>query len=387
MAKICIITEIFPNTEHKSAGIFVRDHVEILSEQHEIDVLVIRSKRSFYIEPKTYLRENLPSSVRIIEVSYLSIPRNYAPNIVFPLLFTRLNKATDLTKYDLFYVHNALPGGGIIPFIKRNYPQSKTILMIHGSDWRDKWKRFYLKKIMVTILNKVDHIWISGPTLAKQVLDTSPNSKAKLETTYNIVSPKLVNTERLQKNDARSILGWPNDSVEFICIANIAHVKGVDILVEALAMLNSSSWNRIHILGGVTDNGIMKRLTKRIYELGLEKKVLFVGTIPRHELITYYYAADLYVLPSRNEGFNVSLLEAAYVGIPAVATNCGGASLLIKNANYLPKPESISELVKSLTLIQENLNKFDAVNHFNLDFIEKYCFFNTLLGRINSILK
>lgn len=386
MARICVITDIFPHEEHKSAGIFVRDHVEILSAEYDVEVVVIRSKRSFSNKPRTYLRDNLPESVIINEISYLSFPRNYAPNIVFPLLFKRLNSRFDLNKFDLFYVHNILPGGGLIPLLKNHYPKIPCIQMVHGSDWRDKWARYYLRKNLIETLYLADAIWVSGPELAKEILTALPEVKSKLEITYNIIASKIFSVKNLDKTIARDILGWSNNSIQLLCIANIAHVKGVDILVEALSNLDTHSWDHLHILGGVSDKKLAQLIKKRVLELGLNNKVIFAGTKERQELINYYYASDLYILPSRNEGFNVSLLEASYIGIPAVATKCGGATLLIKDEKYIPKTGSTRELTKSISLLLNNLDKYTKENYFNTSFIQKYCSPDSLIHRFNKIL-
>jgi glycosyltransferase involved in cell wall biosynthesis len=63
--------------------------------------------------------------------------------------------------------------------------------------------------------------------------------------------------------------------------------------------------------------------------LGVEKKVHFLGYIPREELHKYHAEADVFVLPSFCEGMSLAALEAMAAGLPLVLTRTGGTHELI----------------------------------------------------------
>lgn len=385
MARICVITDIFPHEEHKSAGIFVRDHVEILSAEYDVEVVVIRSKRSFSNKPRTYLRDNLPESVSINEISYLSFPRNYAPNIVFPLLFKKLNSRFDLNKFDLFYVHNILPGGGLIPLLKNHYPKIPCIQMVHNSDWRQKWPRYYLRNTLYNIVAKADHVWASGPEIGEEMGEALPLFSNKIKVVYNLVSPLLFNASKtLLKEDARTKLGWNNNDVHILTVANIAHVKGLDVLIKALANIAPNSWDYVHILGEVREIEYAESVYKLLEKHQLKDKFIFHKSKSRVELAVFYAASDFYVLPSRYEGFNVSMIEAASFSKPAVITHCDGSNLILTDKKRLPSPGSISELRSSLEYAFSNESVDDI---YDTVFLDKFCQPNSLISRISEVLQ
>ena len=66
-----------------------------------------------------------------------------------------------------------------------------------------------------------------------------------------------------------------------------------------------------------------------VAELGLEDRVRFVAPQPHEQLVDYYRAADVCVVPSHTESFGLVALEAAACGTPVVAANVGGLRLLV----------------------------------------------------------
>jgi glycosyltransferase involved in cell wall biosynthesis len=64
-------------------------------------------------------------------------------------------------------------------------------------------------------------------------------------------------------------------------------------------------------------------LRRRVFSLGLQERVVFVGPVSDDELPAYYQASDLLVLPSiaRTEAFGVVQVEAMAAGVPVVSTN------------------------------------------------------------------
>ncbi len=76
------------------------------------------------------------------------------------------------------------------------------------------------------------------------------------------------------------------------------------------------------------ENRFFKILRKR---LGIENSIIFAGNVEDDILPQYYAACDVYALPSRMEGWGLSLMEAMACGKPVVATKVGGIPELVKN--------------------------------------------------------
>lgn len=113
-------------------------------------------------------------------------------------------------------------------------------------------------------------------------------------------------------------------------VGNVRRVKGHDILIRAAA-----SVARVHprvcinIGGGILDREYHAELEALVENLHLEDVVSFEG--PVTDLHSFLSNADIFVLPSRSEGFSNAIIEAMAVGLPVVATDVGGNAEAVKD--------------------------------------------------------
>jgi glycosyltransferase involved in cell wall biosynthesis len=120
----------------------------------------------------------------------------------------------------------------------------------------------------------------------------------------------------------RRNLGVPSECLVLIVVANLMVYKGHDDLLRALSIANSrmgSSW-RLLVVG--RDDGIGASLRRTAESLDLQRGVMWLGE--RTDVEQLFDAADIAVLPSHEEGFSNSLIEAMSRGLPVVATAVGG---------------------------------------------------------------
>lgn len=101
--------------------------------------------------------------------------------------------------------------------------------------------------------------------------------------------------------------------------------KGQDLLVEALASLTALPW-RLSLAGAPRDAAYAARLRERVSALGLDERVDFLGEVESARLGPLYAAADLFVLPSRLEGYGMAIAEALARGLPVV---CGQSAAIV----------------------------------------------------------
>ncbi len=119
-------------------------------------------------------------------------------------------------------------------------------------------------------------------------------------------------------------------------VGRIQHLKGIDVLLEAIALVARDpalAVPKVLIVGGEPPAGdaCMSHLRALIAQFGLEKTVVFTGAKGQDELVQYYRAADLLVLPSRYESFGMVALEAMACGRPVVVTSACGVATLIED--------------------------------------------------------
>ena len=140
-----------------------------------------------------------------------------------------------------------------------------------------------------------------------------------------------------------------------VTVGNIRRVKGHDVLAQAAAIvLQSFPEARFSIAGEVLEQDYFGELQELIGKLGLSGKLHFPGNVT--DLYSYLSAADIFVLPSRSEGFSNALIEAMAAGLPAVATDVGGnAEAISEGVNgFLVPPEDPEQLAEAIMKLIAN---------------------------------
>jgi glycosyltransferase involved in cell wall biosynthesis len=115
----------------------------------------------------------------------------------------------------------------------------------------------------------------------------------------------------------------PTDKLLVTTIGNIRHVKGHDIFIKAAAAIVPQFPNVcFSIAGGVLEPAYFEELQALIHTLNLGDHFQFAGGVTNlHEHLS---AANIFVLPSRSEGFSNAIVEAMAASLPVVATDVGG---------------------------------------------------------------
>jgi len=142
-----------------------------------------------------------------------------------------------------------------------------------------------------------------------------------------------IDTDRFHpRPEARALLGW--DAAERVAIVagNLVPVKGVDVLIEAFAILRSGdACDRLIIVG---EGASRDDLRSQSEAAGLGGRVDFAGRMAAEELALHMAAADVFVLPSRQEGLGLVLAEALASGTPCVASRVGGIPEVVTGPEY-----------------------------------------------------
>ncbi len=122
------------------------------------------------------------------------------------------------------------------------------------------------------------------------------------------------------------------------CLARLDRVKGLDVLIEAVAPLADV---RVEVAGRGPE---LAALEKQATDLGIETRVTFWDWIDSpHDLLS---AVDVFVLPSRAEGLPLSIIEAMLAGLPVIATDVGSVRELVLpgETGTVVQPDSPTEL-------------------------------------------
>ena len=123
---------------------------------------------------------------------------------------------------------------------------------------------------------------------------------------------------------------FPEEGLHLVSCGRLAHQKGFDIAVEVCANLVKMGYSNLHwyILGV---GPLRESLEALVREFGMENHFHLIGS--RNNPFPYMIGADLYVQPSRTEGYSLSVLEARVLACPTVATYGAAAEQLEHGMN------------------------------------------------------
>lgn len=108
------------------------------------------------------------------------------------------------------------------------------------------------------------------------------------------------------------------DAADLLFLGDMRMLKGVDILIDALAILNRSRTVSACLVGDGPD---LARFEAQAGALGLADKVIFPGRMPARAA---FDRGRILVMPSRAESFPYVVLEACAAGVPLIASRVGG---------------------------------------------------------------
>ncbi len=264
--------------------------------------------------------------------------------------FSRKLIRTSEKKFDLTHAFFTVPCG-FLSLVLKCQNKIPYIVSLRGSDVPGYSERFsYLYKIITPLIKLIwknaDSVISNSQGLKDLALRTDPRQEIGI--IYNgidIENFKPGNTEK----DGKEIVIMPGAS-------RITARKGLRYLIEAIKKL-SAKYPGIS-LKLIGDGNERKNLELLAEKLNIKEKIEFVGAVPHEKVLEYYQQADIFVLPSLNEGMSNSMLEALAVGLPLIATDTGGTREIIdENENgfivRMKDSQDITDKLEKLILSPE----------------------------------
>lgn len=194
----------------------------------------------------------------------------------------------------------------------------------------DKYLLFYHHGAMRKVWHdeigyrKADKIITVSNGVEQKLRAFRPKYADKMTTIHNLADVEVI----LQKSNAFVPDGFSKDRFHIVSCGRVAYEKGMDLAVEACALLVAMGHENIHwwIVGG---GPAEDEVRSKIVELHMEDHVTMLGM--QSNPYPYIKHADLYVQPSRFEGYPMTILEALILGQPVITTNNWGAKEIIED--------------------------------------------------------
>lgn len=237
-------------------------------------------------------------------------------------------KIIDVAKYehlDVVHVHYAIPhaiSAYLAKEISKNTTPFKLVTTLHGTDITLVGLEPTFQPLVKFSLEKSDIITAVSRFLQEK-------TKQSFGEDLNIrMIPNFVDTNVYVRQDCNQVerrLRQEGESI-LMHVSNFRPVKRIQDCIKILAAVRHKISARLVLVGDGPDRSEAERLCR---DLKVEDYVTFLGK--QSALPEILSSADIFLLPSQQESFGLSALEAMSCGVPVVATSIGGIPEVVRN--------------------------------------------------------
>lgn len=286
--------------------------------------------------------EEASEGAKVYRAASLGIVWGMPISLDFFRLFRKLSKEADIIDF-----HHPFPLGDLAIFLFK--PKAKLIAHYHSDIVRQRVLEIFFRPLIFNTLKRAEKIIVSNPNLIESSFYLRRFKKKC------VIIPFGVDLKRLERFDELKIQEIKERYKDFVLfIGRLNYYKGVEYLVEAMKGVNA---NLVIIGEGPEKNN----LEFRIKNLELENKIFFLPHQKENELINYYQACSVFVLPSifRSEAFGIVLIEAMACGAPVISTELGTGTSWVNidgQTGFVVSPKNNQELTIAIKKILEDKN-------------------------------
>ncbi len=269
-----------------------------------------------------------------------------------------------LPDVDLFWIHDfqQLQVGSMIG------PSAPTVFRWHIplniNEMSDRLRTFILKN-----MESYDAVIVSTRRDLEALIRAGYHGRAFQ--IYPYIDPnKWTSVSSSRFKEVMDKYGIEDDDKVELLVARMDMIKGQDVAIKAHALLRKREPKAKLILvgnGSFTSSGLghskgemwRRRLMELIRELKVEDSVKFLGYVSDEDLKALYMRADVVLLPSKMEGFGLTIVEAWQYMKPVIVSRGAGVSeLIIEGVNGLThEPSNHEELYEKLRIVLDNPEK------------------------------
>ncbi|MFS1517135.1 glycosyltransferase [Bacillus sp. SCS-151] len=323
--KVLVLSNMYPNDDGITFGIFVKNQVEALRKQG-----------------------------LIVDVIAIDDPSNRKVNVIIKYckwllqaLWTLLIKGRS---YDVVHAHYVFPTG-VIGLLFQQIHRTPLIVTAHGGDIdRMAKKNPRIRKWTQKILQRANHVIAVGQGLYDEMHEQYGVEKDKLSIVNMGVNRKVF--VPYEKRAVRQQLGLKEHERPLIFVGNIIREKGLIELIEAFTLLKKEHKDAVlYVIGQSRNENFMNELQQKVSELQTAD-IKFLGALTQQELAKWMSAGEVFVLPSHMEGFGLVAVEAMSCHTPVVGSDVGGLSYLLANQHgILVQPQNADALYEGINAV------------------------------------
>lgn len=273
-----------------------------------------------------------------------------------------LKEIQSISRYDVLIIgHINLSLLGLIA--KLLNPNAKLILVAHGIE---VWAKLSgVKKIFLQVC---DNVWSVSQYTKTKLKEVNQVKESKVSIFHNTIDPFF----SLPKTFLKPMHLYERHNInasDFVLfsltrLSTYEKYKGYDNIIEIIPYLLNHIPNLVYFLAGKSDEAERLRIEALIEKTGVKNNVKLLGYINEVEVTAHYQLADIFILPSKKEGFGIVFIEAMVCGLPVIAGNKDGSvdALLNGQVGKLVNPDDKNEIIEAvIELYKKNAADRDSV--------------------------
>lgn len=189
--------------------------------------------------------------------------------------------------------------------------------------------------------------------LSDRLLAVSPSLQAQMKRHFGVEAEVVCD----MVSDAFLQPAIPHKTAKpfvWIAVGSLIQRKGYDVLIEAFAQLEGGE--RLIIVGSGPER---ERLHAMAKQFGIADRVWFAGMLDKQAIVSLMQDSHAFVLPSRGETFGVAYIEAMAMGLPVIATPCGGPEHFVRSDNgLLVDINNVEQLTKAMKQMETAIDTY-----------------------------
>lgn len=259
--------------------------------------------------------------------------------------------------------------------IKLIKPKCRIFLVAHGIEvWRpvNFVKRIFLKRYCDKI------ICVSNYT-KEQMIRWHGSKPEQCVVLNNAIDPFIKLPDTFEKPEyLMNRYGLDSSNQVIFTLTRLAsseQYKGYEQVIKVISILKHTFPNIRYVLSGQYDAKEETRIGNLIDQYGVKNEVILTGFLNENEITDHFLLSDLFVLPSKKEGFGIVFIEAMACGLPVICGDADGSRDAILNGELgtainvddLDKLEKtiVSYLNSPLTLEKRHHSQHKCLLYFN----------------------
>lgn len=293
------------------------------SDKFNLDLLTLLEQRGYDITIATTLKSEHTWHQHFYQITpdIFHLP-NFLDQVHW-LAFTRY--IIESRQIDIVVISNSYVAYYFLPLLRAEFPKVAFIDYTHTCD--PGWRGNGYPRVSCQFSRFLDYQVVSSQHLVELYQSINSQTRSKLKVCYTSIDTNRWQPNFQQRNEVRSWLGVSEQTVVLLFPARIVEQKRPLFLVEIIKELAVQSLPISLIILG--EGPLLPAIKAKIGQLGLDSVCRILPIVDSEQILKFYSASDIFLLPSEYEGISLATYEAMSMELPVVAADVGGQKELV----------------------------------------------------------